>query len=110
MRMAIVDCPDIVIANGATSSNVVSSAVVYEDAMAIGIEAPATLPETVTIYVSKDGTNFSILNDGTANVTTPTAGLACSYPSFPWKYFKFVAGGAVAAARTFKMTKSVLGD
>ena len=110
MRMGIVDCPDIVIAIGATSSNVVSSAVVYEDAMSIGIEAPATLPETVTIQISKDGTNFSVLNDGVANVLTPTAGLACVYPTFPWKYFKFVAGGAVAAARTFKMTKNVIGD
>ena len=110
MRMGIVDCPNIVIAIGATSSNVVGASTTYEDAMTIGIEAPAILAETVTIYVSKDGTNFSILNDGATNVLTPAAGLACSYPAFPWKYFKFVAGGAVAAARTFKMTKSVLGD
>lgn len=110
MRMGIVQCENIVIQNGGTSSNVVKASEVYEDAMTIGLEAPAILAETVTIYVSQDGTNFSILNDGAVNVTTPTAGLACSYPSFPWKYFKLVAGGAVGATRTFKMSKSVLGD
>lgn len=110
MRMSIVNCVNIVIANGQTSSNVISAAEQYEDASTIGIEAPGTLAETVNIHVSNDGTNFSTLNDGVTTVAAPAAGVACAYPVFPWKYFKLVATGAVAASRTFKLSKSVLGD
>lgn len=110
MRMGIIQCENVVIANGQTSSNTVSAALVYEDAMTIGLQAPATLPETVTIYVSQDGTNWNALYDGSTTVLAPLATYAASYPVFPWKYFKLVAGGAVAAERIFKMSKSVLGD
>ena len=110
MRMSIVNCAPIVILIGETDSNIISAVEQYEDAATLGIEAPAILAETVAIHVSNDGTNFSILNDGITSVLSPGAGTACAYPIFPWNFFKLVAGGAVAAEHTFKLSKTVLGD
>ena len=97
--------PDLVIANGATASNVISRNE-YADAVSIAIQAPATLAETVTIQVSYDNSTWATLHDGTADIASPLAGKARQYiEMFGFNYFRLLAGSAVGAARTFKVGK-----
>lgn len=112
--------PDLVIPNGQTESNVLLSAGLqagsmvttgdgYRDADSIGINAPDTLPETVTVHVdtSEPGaTNFNPLFRGGADVTVP-AGKHTTIDLISFKALKLVAGAAVGAERRFRVNKSV---
>lgn len=99
--------PPLIIPNGQTSSNVIGVESL-SDAANILLMAPVGLAETVTIQVSNDGINWFTLNDGTADIKTPAAGKAMSYylaalgGAF---YLKLLAGAAVAAQRTYLVSK-----
>ena len=102
MRNTIV-LPNFVIANGATSSNVldVFAAGLQSSLGSLTIVPPGTLPETVNIMISLDGgTTYGKLGSaftaGTAICLGDTAIPACTH-------IKLLAGGAVAAARTFNV-------
>lgn len=102
--------PDFVIANAATESGVLRDYLDgdgFRDADSITIHAPDVLAETVTVQVADvAGGNFNPLSRGGADVTIP-AGKSVTIELLSWKAMKLVAGVAVAAARTFKVTKSV---
>ena len=67
------------------------------------IQSPSTLPESVTMQVSVDGTNFATLQSGAADITFPAA-KATQINGFMVQKFKLVAGGAVAADRVFQVS------
>jgi hypothetical protein len=98
--------PSLVIPSGESSSEAISREF-YDDAVAVAIQAPAVLAETVNIEVSLDGTTYAILHDGTANIVTPTAGKARVYTELPlFKKFRLTcAAGTAAAARTFLIAR-----
>lgn len=102
--------PDFVIAITTTDSGVLRDYLDgdgFRDADSITIHAPDTLPETVTVHVSDSPTgNFNPLSRGGADVTVPV-GKSITIELLSWKAMKLVAGVAVAAARTFKVTKGV---
>lgn len=98
---------DLVILSGATSSRVVDAEAESADAAAIMIYGPVTLAESVVIAVSYDNVTFVTLHDGTADIASPLAGKARQYTELQGaKYWKLLAGGAVAADRTFKVAKN----
>lgn len=101
---------DLVIANGGTNSRTVEAVKETADANLIGIIAPATLPESVLIQVSHDSTTFATLNNGTSDVAAPTAGKAGVYDQLVFPYWRLQATGAVAADRTFKVSKNYLAE
>lgn len=90
------------IANGQTLSNIQQVAT----GETLGLIAPATMPEALTINVSHDGVTFAKLHDGSADVTGPAAGKARTYLGFPYKYIQLVAGGAVGAQRVIQLLMS----
>lgn len=98
-------CEDLVIANGQTATRTVNSANETADALQINIQCPATLPETCTIQVSHDATNWVTLNDGTTDVPIPGAGKGGIYDNISFPYWRILSGTAVAAQRTFKLSK-----
>lgn len=105
--------PDIVIPAGQTYSQIINSANIYSDAAALYIQSPATLPETVKIYVhaspavnSTSDANWvpleSYLSGALADVTVPSAGKGRVYSELvACGSFMLVASTAVAATRTF---------
>jgi hypothetical protein len=102
---------DLVILAAATTSRVVEVAKECADANYLTIYAPAVLAETVTIQVSKDGVTFAALHTGVADVITPLAGKARVYTELSAvMYFRLVAGVAVAADRTFQVSKNYLAE
>lgn len=105
MANFIATCEDLVIASGQTSSRVVTSALETADSSQINIQSPGTLPDTVTIQVSHDNSTWATLYDGTADVGVPPAGKGSVYDNISFPYWKLVAGSAVAANRTFKLSK-----
>ena len=107
--------PDLVIANGATDSNILYAQPHFRDADTIKLYGPTVMPETVTVYVSPVGSEASppaagdwrvLVNDSGANVTVP-AGKAISIDLPSYGAIKLVASGAVAAARTIAATKGM---
>ena len=97
---------DVTIANGSSTSRVVDGKYEYADATAINIQSPATLPDTVVIEVSYDGSTFATLNDGTSDIAVPGAGKARQYiEMLGTKSFRLKASSNVAADRTFKLSK-----
>lgn len=105
---SIVECPDIVTANGATNSNVVKAAEVYDDTDVICIMAPAGA-EASTIEVCDDITAavplwFALQDSTPADVAGPAAGKARFY-TIPAKAFRLKYAAGVAAARTYKVNK-----
>ena len=96
---------DITISSGGTTSRTVSREET-SDAVAITLQAPATLSETLTIETSFDGTTFATLNDGSSDIAPPLAGKARQYTELVgWNYWRLKAGSAVGADRTFKAWK-----
>jgi len=68
----------------------------------MGFGSPATLPETVKIHVARTTTGtFFVLQTGGVDITLP-AGKGTVVDLMTWGALKLVAGGAVAAARTFE--------
>ena len=121
MSLHIIAMPDMVIANGATDSNIAYAAGSptapnmattgdgFRDADSITIYAPDTLPETVTIHVDSSepaATNFDPLQRGGADVTVP-AGKAVTLDLISFKAMKLVSGVGTGGIRTFKVTKAV---
>ena len=98
---------DVVIASGATTSRAVFSDYEYSDARYITIQSPATLDAlTFTIEVSQDATTWATLATLSADLAVPAAGKAIQYiEMLSSKYFRIKASGAVAANRTFKVSK-----
>lgn len=99
--------PSLVIASGGTTSNALDESVIH-DAVGFLVASPGTLPETVNIEVSLDGTNYVTLysNDTDENQTVAPAGKAI-YIEAPRaaKKWRLVATAAVAAERTFLVNK-----
>lgn len=98
------------ILNGATdSSRSVQSTLETDDATAILILCPATLPETVTITVSADGgvTFPYTLQNGNGSDITLAAGKAIPITVPLGMTWRLHAGGAVAAQRDFLYVKEI---
>ena len=105
--------PDLVIANGQTTSNTINDYLAgdgFRDADSITIHAPDTLPETVTVNVDSGPAgapvNFNALQRNGADVTIPV-GKSVTISGLSFRGLQLVAGGAVAGTRTFKVTKDV---
>jgi hypothetical protein len=109
--------PDLVIASGATVSNVFQGVYVFHDAIGLQIYSPDTLPETVYIEVNKDqqATNTSsgwkpyevFDNAGVSiNLFVPGAGKSQTYqePIFAGS-MRLKSTGAVGADRVFQVNK-----
>lgn len=78
----------------------------FEDMVALLIEAPATLPETITFQVNTardgSGTTTVLQDDTPADLAGPTAGKARFYNQLLHAIsFRLLANGAVAADRVF---------
>lgn len=111
--------PDLVVANAATLSNVLTErgyptapnmatdGFGFRDGDNITIEAPAVLAEVATVQVAEleSGGTFDALVRGGADVTI-AAGKAVSIELLSFKALRISLGGAAAAQRTFKVTKS----
>lgn len=103
----------IIIANGATESNVVGCNA-FHDAASIVIFSPASLVENVKIMVHYDpGAGVAdagwcdLVDYLGSGISVPAAGKARWYPELPaMGAIKFVASSAVAAQRTFYMSKN----
>lgn len=99
---------DATVASGGTVSRGVKGAYEYSDAVAIGIQSPATMDATTwTIEVSQDDSTYATLKDssGTA-IGPPGAGSARQYTEMlGFKFFRIKSSGATAADRTFKLSK-----
>ena len=98
---------DVVIPSGSNVTRSISGAYEYSDAVALVIQAPATLDAlTFTIEVSNDGTNFATLFDGVANIPVPKAGQAIQYTEMLGsRFWRIKASGNVAADREFLVSK-----
>ena len=93
--------PDLVILSGATESGALSG--IFENARAITIWSPDTLPETVTVHSAPESTaDFDPHQSGGADITLPAAKATTIDLAGTIGSLKLVAGGAVAADRTFK--------
>ena len=109
--IAIVNCPSLTIANGGTTSNVLKSREVYQDADTITLYAPAAL-DAVTFTI--EGTDdpdavspvWTTLYDGASDVVPPPAGKHSVYPCPTFQGFRIKASVAVAADRTWRVTKA----
>lgn len=105
----LLQLPDLVIANGQTTSDVISGDLLA-DFSSVLIAAPSTLPETVGVSVADrdpdDGAvAYRTLQSGGSDVTVG-AGKAVIIGvdgRLPVMGLRLTAGGAVAAARTFKV-------
>ncbi len=111
--------PDLVVANGQVLSNVLTErgyptapnmttdGFGYRDADSVTIEAPAVLAEVATLQVAEleSGGTFDNLVRGGADVTI-AAGKAVTVELLSFKAMRISLGGAAAAQRTFKVTKS----
>lgn len=71
------------------------------------IIAPATLPETITIRVTIDGTTYGTLQSGAADIVLP-AGKATQVQNVTAQKFKLVAGAAVGVDRLFHIALGVI--
>ncbi len=71
----------------------------------IVIGAPATLPETVTLHTSLDGTTYQEHQSNGIDITIG-AGKNVSVHPLTVHSIKLVAGGAVAAARAFTVRRN----
>jgi hypothetical protein len=89
-----------VIANGGTTSNEISLRYIKS----LGIVAPATLPETVTVQVKPhNDANFRALSSGGSDVTVG-AGKAIALEFLPFEKIRLVSGVNAAAERTFQVS------
>lgn len=106
-------CPDVVIADGGTSSNTVLSSLIYEDAESFTLffAGTDTNSRTFKIQISNDsGTTWFDWSDSTANIIPPsTVNTASVYPNPVFSAFKVLASGAVGGACTWKMQKRFTG-
>lgn len=108
--LSIVECTDIVVANGATESGVVLAREQYDDAFDFCIMAPVGA-EASTIEVSDDPDAavpawFALQDSTPADVAGPAAGKARVY-AIPAKAFRLKFAAGVAAERVFKMNKRI---
>lgn len=110
MAREIARLPDVVIANGASLSNILEGISLSDaHALLIGFLSGDTA-KTYTIQLSRtpkatSASTWYTLNDGGANVTAPnTANVASIYP---WLGFslRISASAAVASATTFEVSK-----
>lgn len=88
------------------SGQTVSNAADLDDGVplaALSIQAPATLPETVTLAASHDGTTYGDVQSAGSDVTLP-AGKVTTLTAIPYNKVRLRAGGAVAADRVFVVT------
>jgi hypothetical protein len=104
-----VDCPDIVINNGATDSQAVRASLVHGDSAAILLmfnSGDAAPTYTIQINSKEDGTgNWVTLNDGTADIKAPAAAKASTYPYLDFT-FRIHASVAVAGSTVWNMKKT----
>ena len=103
---------DAVILSGQTTSRAIYADYEYSDARFLTIQSPATLDAvTFTIEVSFDGTTWATLASETANTVVPAATKAIQYNAMlSSRYFRLKAASAVAADRTFKISKQWISE
>lgn len=99
------DLEDLVIASGGTTSRWVSTETETADAVLIGIQAPATLPEGITFQVSDDQSTVAVIENDSGDVSGPAAGRYREYDNISARYWRLLANGAVGGDRTFKLKK-----
>lgn len=96
----------VTITSGQTSSPEV---IVPERYVMVGILAPATLPEVVTVQVAeRSGGTFRALQSAGADVTI-AASKAIVVTNMPFSTLRLTAGAAVAADRTFHYVMRMVG-
>lgn len=98
---------NVVIPSGSNVTRSISGAYEYSDAVAILIQAPATLDAlSFSIEISNDGTNFATLTDGIVNIPVPGAGKAIQYTEILGsRFWRIKASGNVASDREFIVSK-----
>lgn len=107
--------PDLTIANGQTTSDVLDCKKTCYDAEAIVIRGPLAGAETFTFEVSLDGgLSYSKLQNiatGT-DIAGPLTGKSIIYNGIftGITHLRIVANGAVGAARVFQLSKSWRGE
>lgn len=95
------------IPSGQTTSNSILAWQTYGSAAGIMIHSPSTLPETVNIEVTPNGTVWNDLQDGSplADITVPAAGKSTYYDRLVLAFgLRLVATAAVGADRQFWIT------
>jgi hypothetical protein len=101
-----VDCPDVVITNGQTDSNIVRASLIHADATAILLmfnSGDAVPTYTIQINSKEDGTGtWTTLNDGTADIKAPASGKSSTYPYLNFT-FRIHSSVAVGSTTTFNM-------
>jgi|SRR6185312_519937 len=121
MSRFVVECPDVKIPSGTAVSNVIESEKIYDDAVAITLQAPGTLDaHTFVLEVDIQSDTAFAANplwtpvfdfSKAANITLPAAGLAQVYQNPSWKRFRIHdTTGNVAADRIWKMCKEIFID
>lgn len=93
------------IASGQTTSNELLAWRSYGQSAGMILYSPSTLPETVKIEVTPNGTNWYNIQDGDplADVTVPAAGKAMYFDRLVLAHgIRLVATGAVGADRVFR--------
>lgn len=105
MARFFADLEDLVVANGGTTSRWVDSQLETADADFIGIQAPATLSSTYKIQVSDDLSAIALIENDAGDVAGPGAGKFREYDNICARYWRLLASGAEAGARTFKLKK-----
>lgn len=100
MPNAAVKVDDLVIESGQTVSSETLGESLLRYARGVTLFSPDTLPETVTIEVTDDGTNWVTLQSGAVDIELP-AGKATVVTVLSSRGLRLVAGGAVGADRTF---------
>jgi hypothetical protein len=105
-----VDCPDVIIPNGSTASNVVLVDSVHGDADDVVLMAntiDGTHTYLLQINDKRDGTgNWYTLNDGTADIVPPSTVFKASVFPFLNHTFRILANGAVVGGVIWKMKKT----
>lgn len=104
-----VDCPDITIANGATTSSIVRASLVHGDAddiLLMGSVIDGSKTYTIQVNDKEDGTGtWYNLNDGTTDIAPPAINKGTLFPFLSYT-FRILASGAVVGAVTWKMKKA----
>jgi hypothetical protein len=104
-----VDCPDVVIAQGATDSNTVRASIIHADATAIllgFLSGDAAPTYTIQINSKEDGSGtWTTLNDGTADIKAPASTKSSTYPYLNFT-FRIHASVATGSLTTFFMKKA----
>lgn len=106
MALIVVDLPSITIPINTSTGNSVGF---LDDALAIGVFAPASLDGTVTLETeaSSTGTDFKTQRSGGTAVTF-AAGCADTLSPIDFRQMRITSNASESAARVFRITKTIV--